>query len=68
MKVYIDECGDLGFSPRATRFFVVAFFISLIKSKLRSLQVSVVEGATPVLLLPSCNRRHHSLGRALLAV
>ena len=25
MKLYIDECGDLGFSPKATRFFVISF-------------------------------------------
>jgi len=28
MDVFIDECGDLGFSTRATKFFVVAFFMT----------------------------------------
>jgi hypothetical protein len=28
MKLYIDECGDLGFSSKATRFFIVSFFMT----------------------------------------
>lgn len=28
MNVYVDESGDLGFSPRATKFFIVAYIIS----------------------------------------
>lgn len=31
MKVYIDECGDLGFSSEATKYFVVAFFMTHIE-------------------------------------
>ena len=27
MKVFIDECGDLGFSLKATRYFVVSFLL-----------------------------------------
>jgi hypothetical protein len=28
MQVYIDESGDLGFSSKSTRFFVVSFMIT----------------------------------------
>jgi len=28
MKLFIDECGDLGFSSKATRFFVIAFLMT----------------------------------------
>lgn len=25
MDVYVDESGDLGFSPKSTKFFIIAF-------------------------------------------
>lgn len=28
MKLYIDECGDLGFSDKATQFFIIAFLMT----------------------------------------